>query len=90
VTAKTDTSRHDGAQPEEGFAVVYDLASPGALKASHRHRAFWGRRFTEIHELDNDRVALVFRPSPDARWRPWEQVRRRWILDDLRGDEKAA
>jgi len=66
----------------EGFAIVYDLSDPDAWGAAHRHRAFWGRRFTDIVALDCDRIALVFRPAPDERWRAWELVRLSWILGE--------
>jgi hypothetical protein len=59
---------------------VYDLRDPAARQASHRHRGFWGKLYTEIHALDSDHVALVFRPAPDERWRAWERVRLGWIL----------
>jgi hypothetical protein len=61
---------------------VYDLRDPAAQQAAHRHRGFWGKLYTEIHALDYDHVALVFRPAPDERWRRWESVRLRWILED--------
>ncbi len=61
---------------------VYDLRDPATRQAAHRHRSFWGKLYTEIHALDNDHVALVFRPAPDERWRAWEQVRLRWILEE--------
>ena len=73
----------------EGFAIVYDLSDPGAFEAAHRHRAAWGRLYTDIVALDLDHIALVFRPAPDERWRPWELVRLSWILgEDL--EERAA
>jgi hypothetical protein len=61
--------------------VVYDLRDEGAWQAAHRHRAFWGKLYTDIHPLDYDNVALVFR-SAGERWRPWELVRLSWILDE--------
>ena len=70
----------------DGVAIVYDLRDPDQWQAAHRHRAFWGKLYTDIHPLDLDRVALVFRPAPDERWRPWELVRLSWILgEDLEG-----
>jgi hypothetical protein len=63
--------------------VVYDLSDPAAQQAAHRHRHFWGKLYTDIYALDYDHVALVFRPAPDERWRAWEAVRLRWILDHL-------
>jgi len=66
--------------------VVYDLRDPGAWQAAHRHRAAWGRLYTDIHALGYDHVALVFRPAPNQRWRAWELVRLSWILnEDLKG-----
>ena len=41
---------------------VYDLRDPAARQAAHRHRGFWGKLYTDIHALDNDHIALVFRP----------------------------
>lgn len=61
---------------------VYDLRDLAARQAAHRHRAFWGKLYTEIHALDYDHVALVFRPAPDERWRRWERVRLGWIIED--------
>jgi hypothetical protein len=69
--------------PTEPFTIVYDLRDPDAWKRARRHRAFWGRLYTDIAPLDNDHVALTFRPSPDTRWRAWEEVRRGWIYRDL-------
>jgi hypothetical protein len=62
--------------------IVYDLRDPDAWEAARRHRNYWGKLFTDIHCLDNDHVVLVFRPAPDERWRPWEEVRLGWILED--------
>jgi hypothetical protein len=69
----------------EGFCIVYDLRDPIARQAAHRHRAFWGKLYTDIYDLDVDgHVALVFRPAPDEGWRSWERVRLSWILDEGR------
>ena len=68
------------------FVILYDLRDEGAWQAARRHRSFWGKLYTEIHALDLDHVALVFRPAPDEGWRSWELVRLSWILDeDLEG-----
>lgn len=76
--------------PEEvEFAIVYDLRCENVWRNAHRHRLMWGRLYVEIHDLDQDRTVLVFRRCSDRRWAGWEQVRKRWILDDLR-DEQAA
>jgi hypothetical protein len=61
---------------------VYDLRDPAARQAAKRHRSFWGKLYTGIYPLENDHVALVFRPAPDERWRKWEKVRLGWILKD--------
>jgi hypothetical protein len=61
---------------------VYDLRDPGARQQAHYHRNLWGRLYTDVHVLDSARVALVFRPAPDERWRAWEAVRLEWILED--------
>jgi hypothetical protein len=68
---------------EESFAILYDLRDPDARKRAHGHRNYWGKLYTDIHALDNDHVLLSFRPAPDPRWRAWENVRRRWIMEDL-------
>jgi hypothetical protein len=66
--------------------VVYDLRDRGQWQAAHRHRAFWGKLYTDIYDLGSDCIALVFRPAPDEGWRSWELVRLSWILDeDLEG-----
>ena len=65
----------------EVFVVVYDFRDRPALQAAYRHRDYWGKLYTDIHALDADHVALVFRPAPDARWRGWEQARLELILD---------
>jgi hypothetical protein len=62
--------------------VLYDLGHPDGWQAAHRHRAFWGRRFTDIYDLGSDHVALLFRRTPDEGWRAWELVRLSWILDE--------
>jgi hypothetical protein len=61
--------------------VVYDLRDPDQWQAAHRHRAFWGKLYTDIHALGYDHIALVFR-SAGERWRPWELVRLSRILDE--------
>jgi hypothetical protein len=62
--------------------VVYDLRDPDQWQAAHRHRGLWGKLYTDIHALDYDHIALVFRPAPDEGWRLWELVRLSWILDE--------
>jgi hypothetical protein len=63
--------------------VVYDLRNSEAWEKACRHGRTWGRRFTHLHILDADHIALVFRPTADASWRSWEQVRAGWILGEL-------
>jgi hypothetical protein len=71
------------------LVVAYDLRDPATWQAAHRHRATWGRRYTDIVALDYDHVALVFRPAPDQRWRPWEAGRQSRILGELQESEAA-
>jgi hypothetical protein len=61
--------------------VVYDLGDPDAWQAAHRHRNYWGKTHTRVHYLEENVVALVFRPAPDEGWRSWELVRLSWILN---------
>jgi hypothetical protein len=61
--------------------VVYDLSDPDAWEAARRHRALWGRLYTDIHALGYDHIALVFQ-SGGERWQAWERVRLEWILKD--------
>lgn len=70
-------------EPEGCFIVLYDLTDPGAWRDSHRHRGLWGKLHTDYYFLGEDHVVMVFKPSPDARWREWERVRRDWILGEL-------
>jgi len=63
--------------------AVCDLRDPDAWQAAHRHRAMWGRLYTDIHALGLDHIALVFRPAPDERWRAWERARLRLLLEDF-------
>lgn len=65
------------------MVIVYDLRAPDQWQAAQRHRSYWGTLYTDIHALGYDHVALVFRPSSDPRWRPWEAVRQSRILEDL-------
>jgi hypothetical protein len=61
---------------------VYDLRDTGARQHAHYHRNLCRRLYIDVHVLDADHVALVFRPAPDERWRPWEKVRLRGILEE--------
>jgi hypothetical protein len=63
------------------FEILYDLRDPVAWKRAHRHRNWWGKLYTDIFVLDNDHVLLVFRPADEPRWRPWEEVRKDWIME---------
>jgi hypothetical protein len=70
------------------LVVVYDLGIAGGWEIACEHGRTWGRLYADIHTLDEDHIAVVFR-SGDERWRPWELVRLSWILnDDL--EERAA
>jgi hypothetical protein len=64
------------------IAIVYDLRDPGAWHQAHAHRGMWGKLYTDVHTLDLDHIALVFRPGGE-RWRPWERERLRWILEEI-------
>jgi hypothetical protein len=63
------------------FTILYDLRDPEAWKQAHRHRNWWGKLYTDFYALDSVHVLLVFRPADDPRWRPWEEVRKSWILE---------
>jgi hypothetical protein len=65
--------------------VAYDLRDPDAWQAARRHRALWGKLYTDIYALGYDHVALVFRPAPDESWRTWERARLEWIFADREG-----
>ena len=65
----------------DAVIVVYDLRAPVQWQAARRHRCLWGRLYTDIHALDYDHIALVFR-SGGERWQAWERVRLEWILED--------
>jgi hypothetical protein len=65
------------------FTVVYDLRDANAWRGAHEHRACWGRLYTDVHTLDADHIALVFRPGGE-RWRAWEEVRLGWILKEAK------
>ena len=66
--------------------VLYDLRHSAAWERVTRHRSYWGKSHTCVHYLEENVVVLEFRPTTDQRWRPWEDVRMSWILDeDLEG-----
>jgi hypothetical protein len=64
------------------FTVLYDLRDAEAWRKAHRDRSLWGKFYTDIHPLDNDHIALVFRPAGPRRAR-WEEVRRQWIVQEV-------
>lgn len=78
-----------GMSAPESFAIVYDLRDAGAWQQARYHRACWGRTWTDVHALDLDRIALVFR-SAGERWHAWEAVRMGWILGHEAKPERAA
>jgi hypothetical protein len=59
---------------------VYDLRDPDAWRLARSHRDTWGKLYTDIHTLDVDHVALVFRTGGE-RWRAWEAARLERILE---------
>ena len=69
------------AEPRLELTIRYDLRDPAAWHQAHRDRRVWGRLYADFYPLDNDHVALVFR-SAGERWRPWEEVRKQWILGE--------
>jgi hypothetical protein len=70
--------------------VLYDLSDPDAWEAARRHRAYWGRLYTDVFSLDLDRIVLVFRPAPDEDWRGFERIRLQWIFEELESEAGAA
>jgi hypothetical protein len=46
-----------------GITVVYDLADPASWEQAREDRAAWGKDLTEIHRLDNNHVAIEFKPG---------------------------
>jgi hypothetical protein len=67
------------------IAIIYDLRDPAAWQTACDHGRTWGRLYADIHTLDEDHIAVVFR-SGGVRWWSWERVRLSWILDeDLEG-----
>jgi hypothetical protein len=42
--------------------TVYDLRDPPAQEQASTDLYAWGRQWTEIHILDNDHVAIEFKP----------------------------
>jgi hypothetical protein len=60
---------------------VYDLRDPGAWQRAHYHRRLWGQSFTDVHILDTDRIALVFRTGGAQRRRDF--IRRLTSIDDV-------
>lgn len=55
-------SLRDG-RGDQGLLVVYDLADPEAWDRAGQERRAWGVEFADVHALDNDHVAIVFRPG---------------------------
>ena len=69
--------------------VVYDLRGDDGWRTANRHRNYWGKTHTRAHYLEENVVVLAFRRAPDERWRPWEQARQGWILEQLQESEAA-
>jgi hypothetical protein len=42
--------------------TVYDLRDPRAQEQASSDQDTWGRQSTEIHIIDNDHVAIEFKP----------------------------
>lgn len=45
----------------ESTLVIYDLRDPTAWGRAGRDRQAWGRKWSEIHDLDNDHVVIEFK-----------------------------
>jgi hypothetical protein len=63
------------------FTIIYDLRGADAQRKAHSDRNLWGKLYTDIHALDNDHVALVFRSAGCEEWKAFEVTRKRWILE---------
>lgn len=48
---------------EQSTLVLYDLRDPEALERAGRERAAWERSRTTVYTLDNDHVAIEFKPG---------------------------
>ena len=64
------------------FHIHYSLEGDGWGMVQH-HMRMWGRRFSEVEVLDEDRVVVNFYPTRDRRWAKWEAYRRAWIYKEL-------
>jgi hypothetical protein len=62
------------------FELLYDLRYPAAWKQAHKHRQLWGKLYKDVYVLDTGHVLLISRPAGE-RWRPWEEVRKSWIME---------
>jgi hypothetical protein len=54
---------HYPTAPRTGIVVVYDLGEPGSWEQACEDRAAWGKELTEIHTLNNNHVAIEFKPG---------------------------
>jgi hypothetical protein len=54
---------HDSPEPRTGIVVVYDLGDPDSWEQAREDRGAWGKELTEIHRLDNNHVAIEFKPG---------------------------
>ena len=70
------------------LVVVYDLRDGSAWQTACDHGRKWGRRYADIHTLDEDHIAVVFR-SGGERWQAWERVRLGAILEQFQESEAA-
>ena len=48
--------------PHTDRVEVYDLSDPQAWEQAGRDRAAWGKSLSVIHRLDNDHIAIEFKP----------------------------
>ncbi len=40
--------------------IMYDLSDPNQFAQASEDRRAWGKRLTEVHELDNDHILIHF------------------------------
>lgn len=50
-------------RPNEAMVVLFDLRDPDAWLEAGAIRKAWGSRFSEVHALDTDHVAVVLKPG---------------------------
>lgn len=54
---------YESPAPRTGIMIVYDLKDPASWEQAREDRAAWGKELTAIYTLDNNHVAIVFKPG---------------------------